>query len=139
MANETQAAEEFLFDTLDGDATLSSLGNTGVYSETAPDAATEPYTVFREFAPRGDARAVDVRIMARLQYLVEVVVRAESYSSAKDIYDRVDDLLELTTGSNSYGDILLCRRVRPANQIEIEDGRQYRRMGGIYLLHVQGA
>ncbi len=133
---ETATAETWIYSTLANDATLISLGVTGVYSYIAPEGSAFPYILFQQQAA-SDVNAVGpTRIMAQLVYVIRVVTMG-SIGSVVAISTRLDNVLQAQSGSNANGLVISCMRERPFVQVETVEGRSYRHLGGIYRLYVQ--
>lgn len=148
---ESYTVDEFIFGRLTGDATLLGLLNaayaasgqlpvsaTEVYSETIPVDITYPYIIFQMRPSMDDTTVVNgIRIFSRIDYLVKVVDRNQSYGLIAPIYSRVDQLLHMTSGTVADGQVYYSQRMRPFRMPEIDDAIQYRHMGGIYRFTVQ--
>ena len=133
---ETAAVETWIYGTLADDATLDSLGVTGVYSYMAPEDATYPFILFQQQAS-SDVNAVGPnRIMAQTVYVIRAVTDG-ALSSVVAINTRIDNLLQAQNGSNVNGTVIACMRERPFVQVETVEGRSYRHLGGIYRIYVQ--
>jgi hypothetical protein len=148
---ESWAADEFIYAKLKNDATLTALiqavyakygqevpADPEVYSDTVPSTITFPYVIFQLRTPFPDTTVVEgIRIFTRLDYLVKVVDRAQSYADIAPIYSQVDKLLHLATGTVADGVVYFTQRMQLFRFPEIDDAIQYRHLGGIYRLTVQ--
>lgn len=148
---ETFAADEFIYGQLKNDATLMGLLNAAyskygqppvaapeIYAETIVPDVTYPYIIFQMHTALPDSTVVNgIRIWSRLDYLVKVVDREQSYSTIAPIYSRMDQLLHLTAGTVADGQVYWSQRIRPFRMPEVDDAIQYRHMGGIYRITVQ--
>jgi len=148
---ESWAADEFIYAKLKNDSTLLTLiqavytkyGQTvptdpEIYADTVPPTVTFPYVSFQLRTPWPDTTVANgVRIFARMDYLVKVVDRAQSYADMVPIYNQIDKLLHLATGTVADGVVLFTQRMQIFRFPEIDDAIQYRHLGGIYRLTVQ--
>lgn len=131
---ETVRAEQWLFQTLGANATLAALG---IYSEVIPEKASLPAVVFK-FQSGSDYKVVGaIRVWADMVYLVEVTGEVAGYAALQAYADLIDSLLHDKSGSVADGVILECEREAPHAMTEIEDGRQFRHLGGFFRLKVQ--
>ena len=139
MADELTRAEQWLYATLTGDATLTGIIGARVYSELAPSGATFPCVV------SGLQSATDVqthnanRIMVAALWLVKGIAQAESFGGQlQQIADRLDVLLHRSAGGSAdSASIITSVRVEPFKQAAVEDGVHYRSLGGIFRLYTQ--
>ncbi len=142
MASETLGIDEWLQATLTGDATLTALlaaGAGSVFAEIAPQGSVMPYIVYRMIATTDVVTASAARIMVTEQRLVEAICEGQSYTPVKAIAERIDVLLQrkpdpgsTIAGTWSGVTVLSSDRARISRLAENEDGRHYRRLGGIY-------
>lgn len=142
MSVETVAADQWLFGALSGDASLSALVGGRVYGHVAPQGAQMPFVLFQQQAAGADVRGVGpARIMANLLYVVRIVAESSSFGgSVQTAAGRIDAVLQAASGTVLAGTVLACVRERPFAMTETdEDGRQYRHLGGIYRMFVQGS
>lgn len=136
MSSEVAAAETWLYGVLSGDATLTSLGVTGVYAYQAPETARFPYVLFQHQGG-ADVRGVGpTRIMANMLYVVRGVTDGP-LSALVSINSRIDALLQAQSGSNVNGVVLACVREQPFVMNEPAEGRTFRHLGGVYRLWAQ--
>lgn len=134
---EPLRVNQWIYETLSGDATIASLVGTRIYEGLAPQGAALPFVVF-QFMAGADVVAVGaVRVMNSGLYQVKAICQGESYSPAAAIADRIDTLLQGANGSVSDGVIYGCTREQPLTLIEQEHGIQYRHVGGLYRVYAQ--
>lgn len=139
MADELTRAEQWLYATLTADATLTGLVGTRVYSEVAPPEATYPCVIF------GLQYAADVathsaeRIMVNGLWLVRGVVQASSFGgNLQTIADRLDALLHRSAGGTAdAATVFTSVREEPFKQATVNEGIQYRSLGGLFRLYTQ--
>lgn len=126
--------DRWLYARLTGDATLMGLV-TGVYAMPVPPGKALPYVVFQEQSTR-DIRGVGpARIGVDGTWLVRGVAETAGYGGAlEQIADRIDVLLQASSGTVSGGMVWACVRQRPFRLVESTQNGQYRHMGGIYQI-----
>ncbi len=132
------AADKWLYATLSADATLIPLIAGRVYDGIAPSGTTLPYVVFNYqggYDVRGNG---PIRVMVSGVYLVKAVGQGSSFASLWPIVSRIDTLLHAQHGANADGEAWAARE-QPFKYLEIDEGVQYRHLGGLYRVWVQGA
>lgn len=130
-----------LYSRLSSDATLGALlsGTAAVYESVAPQGADAPYVVFNAQSPGIDSETFGGRSWTDSVYLVKAVTEGDSSAAAGTIAARIDTLLEnapLTlsgTASNLY-----LRRTTAVDFPEVDSGKKFRHLGGLYRIVVQG-
>lgn len=136
MANETCLIDAWLYSTLAGDATLMAL-ITGVFADVAPEGQAYPFLVF-SLQDAGDVQTVNnVRLLVDATYQVRITTDAESFGAIKTAVERVDTLLHRASGTVTGGVIYDCVRAEPLRYTELQQGRLYRHLGGLYRIQVQ--
>lgn len=134
---ETIRVDQWLYERLSGDSTLSGLVGGRIYSYLAPQDAALPFVVFSHQAGH-DVRGVGpARIMTSLVYQVKAVGQGHSFQQLKAIADRLDALLQGASGSVVDGTVLMCVREQPVEYVETDDGIQYRHLGGMWRIIAQ--
>ncbi len=136
MAAQT-ASDAWLYSQLSSDAFLSSLVSDRIYGQVAPRDAEYPLIVF-QFQGGHDVSGVNAtRIMTQEVYVVKAAAKSTSFEILKPIAARLDELLHGARGATPDGVILACVREQPIKLVEIEDGVQYRLLGGIYRIYCE--
>lgn len=138
MASPTPIADDFIVDTLTGDATLMAL-ISGVWSErNVPQGTDTPYIVF---GYRGGSllRVVGtVRYWHDLVYDIKAVGVATAYNALVTIANRIDTLLELAQGAADGGTIVVSEFEGAVPVVEAEEGGVvYENITHRYRLKVQ--
>ena len=144
MASETLGIDEWLQATLTGDATITGLVAARVFAEYAPQGTVFPCIVYRPIDTEDIVAANATRIMVTELRLIEAICEGQSYTPVKAIAERIDVLLHRKpdagseiSGAWSGVTILSSDRQRISRLAETEDGRHYRRLGGIYRISAQ--
>jgi hypothetical protein len=142
--NEPVAADQWIFDTLAADATLTALigGSTAprIYNEQPPQNATNVFPcVIYQMQSAVDLMWVGPRrVWSDMLYLVRGVHETSSYGgSLLTIAERIDQDLHATPNgdSNAYGVIWNCVGEQPFRLPEVRDGRNFRHFGRIYRIY----
>lgn len=132
--SEIITADEWLYATLSGDATLIAAVGTRIYGHVAPNSATFPLIIFAPVDNPTDLMVVNAkRVWSDGTWQVKVVSETQSLAGLEAIADRIDTLLHRQSGSG----VVACVRQGPLSYIEIVDGVQYRHLGGLYRIQVQ--
>lgn len=137
--------DEWLATKLKGDATLRGLlpGATAqqsrVASPTAPaDWGNGPFVTFHASSPSRDVRAIgSIRIMGVGTYVVKAVAKTNSWGTLRPAAERIDALLQGSSGNVVGGVILHCVREGEHRLTEEEDGAEWRHLGGEYRIWAQ--
>lgn len=133
---EADAAEEWLFNTLNGDATLTGLLAGGVKpGGSAPQGTPYPFATFQHQAGNDYAAVGAFRIWTNLVYLVKVVGRSADYQTLRTAVARIDALLHRASGTGADGTVWACVREQTIRMPEIVAGDQYRHDGALYRLY----
>lgn len=134
---ESIAAEEWLYQTLSGDATLAGLVS-GVYAYQIPQDASLPAVLY-SYNRGQDVQGVGTaRVMASLVYQVKAVVQGESLAPALPIARRIDALLQGAVNITvADGQVLACVRESIVSYAETDEGLAFRHLGGLYRIYAQ--
>lgn len=136
---ETVRAEAWLYGLLTGDTALAALVDSRVYSGAAPQGATLPCVIINHQSGRDVLGVGTVRVMSRLAYLVKAVGRCQSYLALEPIADRIDAVLHGASGAvagieGAGAELLACTRTMTVAYAEMDEGVQYRHLGGLYQI-----
>lgn len=134
---EVTRVDQWLYETLSGDPTLSALVGGRIYSYLAPPTAALPFVLFAHQAGR-DVRIVGGRrVLVDMVYQVKAVGSGGSFQPLKSIADRLDALLQGASGSVVDGVVYMCVREQPLAYVEVEKGVEYRHLGGFWRIIAQ--
>ncbi len=136
---EAAAAEEWLFNTLNGDAQLRGGASPlvqGVHNTEAPEGALFPFILY-QFSSGVDLAVVGAtRIWTNLVYLVKVVGETADFGDLQAAVARIDALLHRASGVAADGTVWACVREQVIRLPEsIAGGRQYRHSGALYRIY----
>ncbi len=137
LLNEAAETDQGLEDYLNADSTLTGMVN-GVFS-TFIGLSSTPLPVVRFFQVEQDdlMNVWGARVWTTLVYQVEAITRGPETEEAREIAQRIDELLHLLRGEQ-FGNVLLeeCFRRAPLFRKTVESGDPYVYAGGEYLLRV---
>lgn len=141
---ETNAAEAWLYSTLAADSALAAVVGTRIYNTRRPTGSAFPLVIFQHQGGRDLTMLGAVRVWSQLTYLVRGIVevfdaneQGSFEGSAKTIADRIDAVLHGKSGTNGSGTVYTCVRDQTFQLVETVDGRQFRHLGGIYMIHAR--
>lgn len=142
---ELSEADQWLYSTFTGDATLMSyLTASGVYSTYAPPLTTGKYLVYQVQSPGNDVHASGRlgtgRIMSTPLYLCRIVGAANDWASLEAAALRMDVLIEGVDATTTNGNHIAVQRESPYQAVNIQGPQQrWRELGGLYRLYISGA
>lgn len=131
---EAAAADDFLYGTLHGDATLLGLV-TDVINTQPAKTALYPYVIFQYMSGIDYAAVGAFRIWTNMVYLVKVVDETPVYADLSAAVARVDALLHRASGPVADGTVWSCTREQTFRLPEDVAGRQFRHQGGLYRVY----
>jgi len=140
MPTETVAAAKWLYSVLSGDSALSALVGARVFAYRVPEGTAFPCGIFQLQAAQPDSRVIgDIRLTSRIVWVVKAIGQGADFVSIQPVAERIDELLEASSGSNVDGVIVSCVRDRPLEMLEASDtGEDYAHLGGLYRFTVIG-
>lgn len=131
-------AARWLFGTL---TTVPIAGVVGVYEDAAPEGATDSDDIWIEFeaqAPGSDLSEVgEQRIWTEFAFSVRAIARGRDSIALEAIADEIDNRLHRASGTVSGGQIISSVRMQEDPASWLQQGVEYRALGGIYNLIVQ--
>lgn len=131
------AAGSALYARLSGDATLTSLGCTGIYYGVAPSSAVAPFVTI-QLTGGEDSRVFGARAYVRQEWYVKGWCEGHSHLVAKQLAERCDALLDEYDLVVGGGTVMVCRRIGELPDLaEADDGTVYRQAGGRYEIEVR--
>ena len=144
MADESTRIDQWLFETLKADATLTALigGSTTprIYADMIPAAAAYPAVTFQNQATTDVLGATEAtRIMVNGVWAVFGIAETGTWvGDLQDIADRIDTLLHASSGGTADSlTVFTSYRIQGLRLLEERDGRQFRRLGGLYRVIAQ--
>lgn len=127
--------EPWLYSTLHGDATLSTLVGGRVVGTLVPLGSLElPYALF-SFTSSRDVTSVDGTVIDTISlYTIKAVTASAGWTEAKAIAKRIHLLIHGKAVTLSPSGSLTCVRDRIISYPEEVAGQQYRHLGAIYRI-----
>jgi hypothetical protein len=138
--NEVGAGLAFLYAKLSSDTTLTSIATGGIHRGSAPQGTTGVWVTF-DFQSGRDTLTVNVvRILSRPLYRVLAAGDARQMTNIANAANRIDDLLERTSGTVTGAKIDACYREEPLelNQ-DLPDGTKRSFLGGLFRCEIERA
>jgi hypothetical protein len=144
MADETTRVDVWLQGVLAGNSTLTALVGAGtprIHADRVPQGEPFP-AVVHQLQGVVDVRTATsaARIMISGVWLVKGIVKAETYQGTlRSIADAIDALLEESPGGAADTDGVVFASVReaPFRLAELDEGVEYRHLGGLYRIVAQ--
>lgn len=131
-------ATTWLYGTLTG---VPISGVVGVFEDAAPEGSTAKDDVWVEFEAQAGgldvAEVAEQRIWTEFAFLVRAVSRGRSTIALKDIVTEIDNRLHRANGVTTDGQVISSVRTQEEQDHWLEQGVEYRSLGGIYSLIVQ--
>ena len=139
MTTESLTASTYLYNTLSGDSQLAAYGITGYFNGSAPPLQAGPYILWT-FAGAADNNTMEgYRVNTAILYIVRAVMPTRDYSNLQPMAERIDALLDRSSGAASGHAIDACLREAPYELIEDRGDLQWRHLGGRYRIWVSSS
>ena len=135
MASEQSRVTGWLYQQIQGDATLLAAVGGRIYADEAPQSVRVPLVLFA-FLGGSDQLTGNVRLSNGL-WLIRAVGEGTSYASIEDIADRMDDkVTAVGFGGTFYRDIRILSSVReqPHQRKDAQFGFPTVYLGGFYRI-----
>jgi hypothetical protein len=127
--------ETWLWSTLSADSDLMTLVNDSLSGTLSSEQLSIPYVTFLMQSSRDVVGHNGDRISTDNLYVVKGVTEGGSWDLGQPIAERIDFLLHRPTAvMQSGGGSLTCVREQIIEYPEVEEGLQYRHLGGIYRI-----
>jgi hypothetical protein len=111
-----------------------------VFLEYAPEGTAYPFIIFQCQSPPRDVRGVGVtRVFVDTLYVVKAVAQTDSYAELAPVANVIDQAMTSQVGA-PVGDGAVFSSIREEgfNLIEVDQGTQFRHLGGSYRIQAQG-
>jgi hypothetical protein len=136
------SAERFLYTKLSEDATLIAMiggaGNPRIYGEVAPHEINTYPLVVHQYQGGRDVQGLGaVIVMVDELYVVKVITVGRAYADGEPVWKRIQAVLHGSSGVVTDGLVLACVRVSPIKYATLEEGVEYRHLGGIFRIYSQ--
>lgn len=115
--------------------------STRVFLDFAPETTPYPFIIFQALTPPRDVRGVGIiRVMVDTLYLVKAVAQGTNYDALRPVVTVIDRALTKGDPVDMAGGIMLVStRTSEFRLVEIENGKQFRHLGGEYRIQAQAA
>ena len=135
MIETIDLIEPWLYSTLSEDPELIDLVGDRVSGTLSSVPLRPPYVTFSLQDPLDVIGVGGIRISTDNLYVVKAVAQSGSWADVRPIADRIDYLIHRpgSTMQSATGS-LTCIREKTAQMVEVDDGLQYRHLGGIYRI-----
>lgn len=139
--NELPYIDKWLRQTLVADVTLEPIIADRVFNDDIPNLTAFPLIKFNFLAGRDVPANGTKRLMTRPLYLIRAIVKGSVSTTARDIADRLDDIVQNTAATVFEGFVFSARREQPFSQSEKGPDQEIRfhHLGGIYRIDTQKA
>lgn len=130
MSDEIQARYDFIDSKLRPDATLTTLGNMGIYPVRGPDLGPYPFIAHHAVSGEDEMVVGDERLWQSGLHDVEIIgAKDADYDDISPIVQRVDFLLHRSSGTVGTGRVERCYRRRVFDiPYDLESGLYPRRI-----------
>jgi hypothetical protein len=130
-----EIAEEWLYATLSTDTALAALVSDRISGTLSPELLVMPYVTFLMQSSRDVSAVGGIRISTDNLYIVKAVAQTSTWDDLTPIASRIDYLIH-RPGSVMIegGGSLTCTRERVHQLAEVDEGLQYRQLGGVYRI-----
>lgn len=139
QGNEADAVVQWLYGVFTGDGTLAALTSTRVFDGVAPQGTQAPWISYSQLTGVDtDSVGGTGRVLSNMLWMITAVTEGSSYEPVRLAAARMDVLIHGARNQVvSAGTVHGCRRTQAVRQGFLEQGVQYRRLGGIYRFFVQ--
>ena len=140
MSGDLTRVDEWLYDTLHGDAILSNLIGGRIYGDQAPQGATFPLVLYAFLGGADKILTLTSRLTNSL-YLIRAVDEGSTFTSIEAVADRMDEILSVPEHGVIVRDIRIssCQREQPHQRKDMENGVPVVYLGGFYRIKYQPA
>ncbi len=140
MTADLSRVNEWIWQTLSSDLSLSGGVGGRIYSDEAPQDAPVPMVVFAFLGGSDKLQAFSARLTSVL-YLIRAVGAGSSFDPIETVADRIDDVLRLPTQGTVIRDtrITSCLREQPHQRKDSQYGIPLVYLGGFYRIKFQPA
>lgn len=138
MADELTRVDQWIYERLTGDSALTAIVGTKVFVDNAPQGTAFPFVVFSLEYAADVVSHNHTRIMVESLWRIRVNKASESYDNEMQaVADRIDVLFDRTSGTAGGAAIFSSVRDEPYKRPLIDEGKQYRALGGLYRVLTQ--
>lgn len=138
----TEIVEPWLYGVLSGDAQLMDMVDHRLINASSDETTEAGWDAYLEFSfvSSRDIRGAGLhRVQVDSIYLVKAVVKGGSYDPATAIMSRATRLLETPETVSTPGGDITCTRETITQYPELQDGTQYRHLGGSFRIRANSS
>jgi hypothetical protein len=138
LGAEVSIIDSWVYAQLAGNVTVAQMVGTRIFNTYAPPDIAFPFIIFQQQTLR-DVRGVGSdRIMVDTLYVVKGVSQGSDFSQLGTLASAIDVALNVPAGGAATGGLVLASvRDEPFALTEVDDGKQFRHMGGVYRIYAQ--
>lgn len=137
MADETTRADQWIWETIQGSVGLLDVVDDRVYADVAPGGTVWPAVVY-QYQGGGDILTQETsRVLHSGVWLIRIIQPTRSYLEMQPAADLLDTLFHSTAGTAGDGVVYSSVREAPYRLLEVDDGVEFRHLGGLYRLQIQ--
>ena len=138
MSADLTDVDTWIWRTFTNDVQLNTAVGGRIYSDQAPQGATEPLVIYAFLGGSDKIQTFRTRFTNAI-YLIRAVAQDSTFTVVKAIADRMDELLTVPTQGSSIGDILISTVIReqPHQRKDMENGIPVVYLGGFYRIKYQ--
>ena len=110
-----------------------------VWEGVAPEGTPFPHVVFTVVEPQDIGTVPLIRVMVRVGLQVKAIGKGPSYRPLIPVVQRIDAALQgaVNRPTSQGGMVLSCERVSAIQYPEMDQGVEYRHLGGTFQVHAQ--
>lgn len=134
--NEISRINAWIYGRLTVDATIAAACETRVYDSQAPEKVDFPFVVFNLQAS-SDHQGMGVnRVLTRPLYQVKVVSKGPPDDDARDVADRIDEVIGKAVRQVLNGYLFSARReeILSLREKDQDSAQVYHHLGGLYRI-----
>lgn len=135
---EASTAEDFLYSTLSGDATLMALLSGGIWNTEAKQNRPDPkypLLLFQYMSGLDYAAVGAYRIWTNMIYMVKVVSDGADFGAMNAAVARIDQLLHRASGAAADGTVWSCTREQVIRLPDGVAGSSFRQSGALWRIY----
>lgn len=139
--DEIEQAKKWIYDSLSGNAEITAVVSTRIYSDYLPDppaARVFPYVLY-DYLGGADVDALGTgRLLAKPLFQVRLVTDGRPTTASRKAAKRIDDVLQVAVHQSSGEFFFTSRREQTVNRPETDaaTGQRYHNLGGLYRLWI---
>src|SRR5574340_157939 len=140
--SEAAQAFNWIVTTAKADTALMAAAVGGVWIDSADQTVTAPYMLAAQQSGTDTNTANAHRLFSRLLVQIVAIGPSSQYAALTTIADRIDALFGSVRsfGLPGGGSVLECWRLQPLAYPEpLVNGRAWSRLGGLYMIDLQGS